>query len=65
MLCPICNAICDTKETRQREENTTYRRYECGNYHRFTTTERVTKLIGNGKSFVQQLQTDPRGRTLS
>mgnify|MGYP003662084932 CR=1 FL=1 len=61
MLCPVCNAWTLCKETRQREDNNAYRRYECANHHRFTTTERVVKIIGNGKVFAQ-LETDLRER---
>ena len=41
MKCPTCNAWTMVKETRTKPGNTTYRRYECANEHRFTTYERV------------------------
>lgn len=41
MKCPTCKAWVSVKETRQKADGTTYRRYECANLHRFTTTERV------------------------
>lgn len=45
MKCPVCNAWVSVKETRAKPQNTTYRRYECGNEHRFTTVEVVNKVI--------------------
>lgn len=45
MLCPSCNAWTRVLETRQRPENSVYRRYECANTHRFVTMEQVTKVI--------------------
>lgn len=42
MKCPICGAWTLVKSTRARKTNdNTYRRYECGNLHRFSTEERV------------------------
>lgn len=41
MKCPTCDAWTHVKQTRQRMDGSTYRRYECANHHRFTTTERV------------------------
>lgn len=41
MKCPTCNAWATIKETRARPDETTRRRYECANLHRFTTIERV------------------------
>lgn len=42
MICPICNKWAMTKEARYRKTGGyTYRRYECGNEHRFTTREFV------------------------
>lgn len=43
MKCPQCNAWALVKETRQRNNNITRRRYECGNEHRFTTEEQAIK----------------------
>jgi len=47
MICPVpeCKAWVEVKETRQRPDNNTYRRYECANGHRFVTTEAVTRVI--------------------
>jgi len=47
MICPVpeCKAWVEVKETRQRPDNITYRRYECANTHRFVTTEAVTRVI--------------------
>lgn len=45
MKCPICNAWSDVKETRQKKDHK-YRRYECGNLHRFTTREFVVQTKG-------------------
>ena len=41
MKCPQCNAWSVVKDTRKRSDNTTYRRYECANLHRFSTIERI------------------------
>lgn len=41
MKCPVCKAFSDVLETRKRMDNTTRRRYVCGNMHRFTTLELV------------------------
>lgn len=41
MKCPTCKAWAHVKETRQKPNNSTYRRYECANLHRFSTAERV------------------------
>ena len=52
MKCPVtnCQAWTFVKETRARpKDNFTYRRYECSNEHRFTTTELVTKVTENPK----------------
>ena len=45
MKCPVCGAWTLVKETRQRQDNAKYRRYECANTHRFTTLETVAKVI--------------------
>ena len=45
MQCPICQTWVQVKETRQRDDNTIYRRYECANLHRFVTTEQVARVI--------------------
>lgn len=39
MKCPVCQTYTEVLETRQKENNSTYRRYQCANMHRFTTTE--------------------------
>jgi len=41
MKCPTCGAWLSVLETRQKSDNSTYRRYECANGHRFTTNERI------------------------
>jgi transcriptional regulator NrdR family protein len=43
MKCPLCKAYSDVLETRKRMDNTTRRRYVCGNMHRFTTIETIVK----------------------
>ena len=45
MICPTCGTWTVVKETRKKEKNVTYRRYECGNLHRFTTLETVNSII--------------------
>lgn len=45
MKCPVCGTWTLVKQTRQRPDNTTHRRYECANLHRFTTLETVVKII--------------------
>ncbi|WP_353847322.1 ogr/Delta-like zinc finger family protein [Pseudomonas sp.] len=45
MRCPACQAWVEVRETRQRANNITYRRYQCANLHRFTTTEQVVRVI--------------------
>lgn len=39
MICPECRSWCEVKETRQRANGSTYRRYICANGHRFSTKE--------------------------
>ena len=48
MLCPKCGAWTSVKETRARPNNTTYRRYECANLHRFSTEERIRDEVLRG-----------------
>ena len=43
--CPVCEAWVSTLETRARDKNETYRRYQCANEHRFTTKEKVERII--------------------
>jgi transcriptional regulator NrdR family protein len=43
MKCPTCSAWVRVLETRNKPNNQTYRRYECANLHRFTTTETLKK----------------------
>ena len=54
MICPTCKAWTQVLETRQRPDNSTYRRYECANGHRFTTNEKVTlkvnRKVANAKA---------------
>jgi transcriptional regulator NrdR family protein len=45
MKCLVCGTWTLVKQTRQRPDNTTHRRYECANLHRFTTLETVVKII--------------------
>ena len=45
MKCPVCKAWTEVMETRQRLDNSVYRRMECANGHRFVTEERVTRVI--------------------
>jgi len=45
MKCPVCQTWVLVKESRQRPDNTMYRRYECANLHRFVTTEQVVRVI--------------------
>lgn len=41
MICPECRSWCEVKETRQRSNGSTYRRYVCANGHLFSTREVV------------------------
>lgn len=58
MKCPTCDKWTVVKETRLRENNVKYRRYECANGHRFTTMEiateqrsrQICKAINEGKA---------------
>lgn len=43
--CPVCEKWVSVLETRQRPNNEVYRRYECANEHRFSTKERVERVI--------------------
>ena len=43
--CPVCDQWVSVLETRGRDNNETYRRYQCANEHRFTTKERVERII--------------------
>ena len=46
MKCPLCGAWAIKLETRSNPvENTTRRRYECGNLYRFSTVERVVPSL--------------------
>ena len=45
MKCPICSAWTLVKDTRKRENNITFRRYECGNLHTFRSTEQITQIF--------------------
>jgi transcriptional regulator NrdR family protein len=45
MRCPVCQTWVQIKETRQKPDNSIYRRYECANTHRFVTTEQVARII--------------------
>jgi transcriptional regulator NrdR family protein len=45
MKCPVCGTWVMVKETRAKKENVKYRRYECANEHRFTTLEKVERVI--------------------
>jgi hypothetical protein len=43
--CPVCDTWVRNLETRSRPDNTTYRRYECANEHRFVTKEKIERVI--------------------
>ena len=43
--CPVCDQWVSTLETRARGSNETYRRYQCANEHRFTTKEKVERVL--------------------
>jgi transcriptional regulator NrdR family protein len=45
MKCPACGAWVLVLQTKKQDDNTKYRRYVCGNEHRFTTTETVVKML--------------------
>jgi transcriptional regulator NrdR family protein len=49
MKCPLCNAWTEQLETRKRKNGLTYRRYECGNLHRFTTEDHYVMRIDTAK----------------
>ena len=40
--CPTCGTWTRVLQSRTRDDNTVYRRYECANEHRFSTKEVVT-----------------------
>lgn len=48
MNCPECGTWTIVKEARKREDNTTRRRYECANMHRFSTVERIEECKRGG-----------------
>jgi len=54
MICPTCRTWTQVLETRQRPDNSAYRRYECANGHRFTTNEqvilKVKRKVANAKA---------------
>lgn len=58
MKCPVCGVWTLIKETRTRENNTKYRRYECGNIHRFTTVEVIDKIIQQKGTDDEKLPSD-------
>jgi transcriptional regulator NrdR family protein len=45
MKCPACGAWVEVLQTKKKDDNTKYRRYVCGNEHRFTTLETFVKII--------------------
>lgn len=45
MKCPVCGVWTLVKETRTKEMDTKYRRYECANGHRFVTHETLAWVI--------------------
>jgi len=45
MKCPVCDTWTTVKDTRRKENNVRYRRYECGNTHRFITLETIVRLV--------------------
>ena len=44
MKCPTCEKWVLVLETRSRPDDSTRRRYECANGHKFSTVERVEEL---------------------
>jgi len=44
MKCPTCTTWASVLETRNRVDQSTRRRYECANGHKFSTVERVEVL---------------------
>ena len=66
MICPECRAWCEVKETRQRANGSTYRRYVCANGHLFSTKEVV--VVGRSKNPVVVLSAtvdSPRSKSLA
>jgi len=49
IYCPHCGAWTEVLESRLRPGNWRYRRYLCGNEHRFTTEERVRHEATNNQ----------------
>ena len=41
MNCPVCQKWATVLESRKRDDGSKYRRYLCGNLHRFSTRETV------------------------
>ena len=66
MNCPECNGWCEVKETRQRANGSTYRRYVCANEHLFSTKEMV--VAGRSKNPARVLSAavnPPRSKSLA
>jgi transcriptional regulator NrdR family protein len=66
MKCPECGVWAAVKETRQRANGSTYRRYVCANGHLFSTKELV--VAGRSKNPVGVLSAaidSPRSKSLA
>lgn len=66
MICPECRSWCEVKETRQRANGSTYRRYVCANGHLFSTKEVI--VVGRSKNPVGVLSATvnpPRSKSLA
>jgi transcriptional regulator NrdR family protein len=48
MKCPLCNGGTELLETRKRAAGT-YRRYECGKFHRFSTLNNELQRVDEKK----------------
>ena len=55
MKCPVCKAWVECIESRPKPNSTRYRRYECGNGHRFTTIEQVARILKGNPALLKHL----------
>ena len=62
MKCPRCGAWSNVAETRPAEHQTTRRRRECANGHRFTTVEIQAAAYGTVKSRLADLAATMQAR---